>query len=413
MLIQYSVENYKSIRDEIIINFSADMNARDSEWIINDNHYNRDIYKAIGLFGPNASGKSNIVESLLFALRFINGTISRKDSSKISVEPFMLDIDSKNKPTSFEFIIYSEGIKYVYGFSVNTERVIDEYLMAYYSAKATTIFNRSDCTHYEFKGNDVKLQNEISQKTNLNRLYLPVASEWGYKKGKPVYDWFVNSFRQYNELKIGELIESVVKNQSEKEVLLNVLKKSDFNISNIFVKRHSIEKSQRDFFSQLMSNFILQSGKDIDEFRIPESTPIIYLTHRSADGLEFSIPIEEDSAGTIELIYNIAELLYLGHGGGLFIEDELGKAYHTKLSHYFLNTFKQKSINRGNAQMLFTSHNTSLLNCVNPDQIYLVDKDVHGSTFVKLLDDYIIREKDNIELGYLKGRYGAIPYIKE
>lgn len=70
-------------------------------------------------------------------------------------------------------------------------------------------------------------------------------------------------------------------------------------------------------------------------------------------------------------------------------------------------------VNCGKAQLFFSTHDTKILNLLNPEQIYLVDKDEDGATYVKLLDDYLIREKDNIELGYLKGRYGAVPNIKE
>ena len=74
--------------------------------------------------------------------------------------------------------------------------------------------------------------------------------------------------------------------------------------------------------------------------------------------------------------------------------------------------FRSKVVNPGQAQLFFTTHNTKILNMVNPDQVYLVDKDETGATVVKLLDDYLIQENDDIELGYLKGRYGGVPYMK-
>ncbi len=94
------------------------------------------------------------------------------------------------------------------------------------------------------------------------------------------------------------------------------------------------------------------------------------------------------------------------------LEDELGKVYHTRLTQHFLEILKSDTVNCGNAQLLFTSHDTKILNLLNPDQIYLVDKEEDGATSVKLLDDFAIRENENIELGYLKGRYGSVPYMK-
>ena len=210
MLIQYSVKNYKSIKDEIIINFTAMQKNVEADKLLSD-ELGSSVYRCVGLVGPNASGKSNIINSLFFALKFINSTIERKEKSKINIEMFMLDKDSREDGSSFEFIFCENNIKYVYGFTIDTERVLEEYLLAYYSKKATTLFERdvNNTPEYNFRGNDVKVQNEIAQKTNSNRLYLPVAAEWGYEKIKTPYKWFEKMFRQYGDMNISQVIADV------------------------------------------------------------------------------------------------------------------------------------------------------------------------------------------------------------
>lgn len=412
MLIQYSVKNYKSIKDEIIINFTARVKNVDNDKLIND-EIGRSVYRCIGLVGPNASGKSNIISSLFFALKFINSTIKRKEKSKINIEMFMLDKNSREEGSSFEFIFYVNNIKYVYGFTIDTERVLEEYLLVYYSKKSTTIFERciNNISEYNFRGNDVKIQNEISQKTNSNRLYLPVAAEWGYEKAKVPYKWFEKMFRQYSDMNINQIIEDVVKDASRKNVLLEALSKADFNIKDIYVKNKKIEKQHRDAIVQFLTNMLGES--EVPEDVVPEDKPMIWVTHACKSGETFDIEINDDSSGTRDIIDNIAEMLFVNKEGGLFIEDELGRNYHTKLTEYFLELFNSNEVNYGKAQLFFSTHDTKILNLLNPEQIYLVDKDEDGATYVKLLDDYLIREKDNIELGYLKGRYGAVPNIKE
>lgn len=412
MLIQYSVKNYKSIKDEIIINFTAMGKNVDSDKLIND-EIGSLVYRCIGLVGPNASGKSNITNSLFFALKFINSTIERKEKSKINIEMFMLDENSREEGSSFEFIFYENNIKYVYGFTIDTERVLEEYLLAYYSKKATTIFERdvNIASEYNFRGNDVKVQNEISQKTNSNRLYLPVAAEWGYEKAKVPYKWFEKMIRQYSDMNISKVIADVVKEASRKKVLLEALSKADFNIKDIYVKNKKIEKRHRDAMFQFLTHVLGES--EVLEDVIPEDTPVIWVTHASKSGETFDIELDDDSSGTRDIIDNLAEMLFVNKEGGLFIEDELGRNYHTKLMEYFLKLFNSNEVNYGKAQLFFSTHDTKILNLLNPEQIYLVDKDEDGATYVKLLDDYLIREKDNIELGYLKGRYGAVPNIKE
>ena len=412
MFVQYSVKNYKSIKEEVIINFSAtDKNVAKN--LVIDGDEATPLYKAIGLVGPNACGKSNILDSIFFSLKFINSTIKRKESAKINVERFMLDIESKKDDASFEFIFIESGVKYVYGFYINEERIMEEYLLAYYTKKATTIFDRdvNREEEYNFKGNDVKIQVDISQKTNPNRLYMPVAAEWGYEKAKIPYKWFEKMFKQYGNMNTSLVIEDVVKNESKKGILLDALKKADFNIVDIFVKNRKMEKQQREALLTFLTQFL--GDGEIEQDLVPEDRPIIWVKHKAKNGEEFALELDDDSAGTRDIIDNIAEFLYVSDNGGLIIEDEMGRNYHRKLTEYFINLFNDKIRNEGNAQMIFSTHDTKVLNLLRPEQIYLVDKDEDGATYVKLLDDYLIREKDNIELGYLKGRYGAIPNIKE
>ena len=290
---------------------------------------------------------------------------------------------------------------------------MEEYLLAYYTKKATTIFDRdvNREEEYNFKGNDVKIQVDISQKTNPNRLYMPVAAEWGYEKAKIPYKWFEKMFKQYGNMNTSLVIEDVVKNESKKGILLDALKKADFNIVDIFVKNRKMEKQQREALLTFLTQFL--GDGEIEQDLVPEDRPIIWVKHKAKNGEEFALELDDDSAGTRDIIDNIAEFLYVSYNGGLIIEDEMGRNYHRKLTEYFINLFNDKIRNEGNAQMIFSTHDTKVLNLLRPEQIYLVDKDEDGATYVKLLDDYLIREKDNIELGYLKGRYGAIPNIKE
>lgn len=407
MLIQYSVENYKSIKDEITINFSVDKKYQDDNWSIKDEK-KPPLYKCMGLIGPNASGKTNIIRSFLFALRFIYNTIERRENSKIKIDRFRFDNNCLEKPAFFEFIFYHNAIKYVYGFSVNENEVVEEYLMGYFSAKPKTLFERTEGQHYEFKGNDVKVQTEIAQKTNRNRLYMPVAAEWGYGPVKAAYEWFNLISRQYEDFDMNDMLEQIVQNEEQKERFITELQNADFNISDIYVKKQKIDEKAYDILHRLIKEFMGES----EEPDLPDVRSVIHLVHKNENGESMDMSIDEDSAGTSKIVENIAELFFLSQDGGLILEDELGKVYHAKLTQHFLETLKSDRINQGNVQLLFTSHDTKILNMLNPDQIYLVDKGKDGSTYVKLLDDFQIRETENIELGYLKGRYGSIPYMK-
>lgn len=409
MLVQYSVENYKSIKDEVVINFKADKNCRKKDWIINNESDMPPIYKCLGLIGPNASGKTNIIDSMVFALRFIQNTITRKEDMPINVQPFSLDAEYSNSPTTFEFIFYKNGIKYVYGFSITDEEVVEEYLMGYFTAKPKTLFDRSEGQQYAFKGNDEKTQKDIALKTNKNRLYMPVAAEWGYEPVKAVYEWFNNIYKSYSRLDLNEMIGEIIRDDERKNIFINELQKADFNISDVYVERELIN---RDAYKPdyIYGDFIVETSPYLNLF--PKKKVVVRVVHKNKNHETLDIALNDDSAGTSDFVYSLAELFLSGERSVLMLEDELGRSYHTKLTQHYLDILKSPLVNKNNAQMIFTSHDTKVLNMLNPDQIYLVDKDENGATYVKLLDDYIIREHDNVELGYLKGRYGSIPYMK-
>ena len=288
------------------------------------------------------------------------------------------------------------------------KRQEEEYLLAYYSAKPTTVFERTDCNTYHFKGNDVKLQKELSNRTNENRLYMPVAAEWGYEKLVAAYEWFSHLLDQNEDKTIEEMTASVIEDETKKQSLIDNLRKADFNICDIHVDKKELNKAQINLVSELVQK--LMPNVEIDQ--IDKSRLVIIVSHENSNGVKFDINLKMDSSGTENIVGNMAELLYLSKNGGLILEDELGNSYHSKLTEHYLNMIKDRDTNPGNVQMLFSTHDTKVLGFLNPGQIYLVDKDDQGATVVKLLDDFVIREKDNIELGYLKGRYGAIPHMK-
>lgn len=404
MLVQYAVENYKSIKEEVVINFRAENKGGKSSWTTSFHDKDSAFYKCIGLFGPNASGKSNILDSFKFALRFISKTISRKDSAKIAIEPFAFSEEYKNRPSSFEFIFYKDAVKYVYGFSVNRTNVLEEYLIEYHTGEPIMLFERGKGNVYDFNGNDVKLQTEISLKTNANRLYMPVAAEWGYEKMKPVMEWFDFCNKQYTGFNTSaEMVSEICNDEQRKTLFIRELQKADFSIDHIYVKNRHIEKREKDLIDKI---FALLD----EDFSVPEESSDIRVVHKNNQGELMDISLNDDSAGTYALIYNLAEIMYVGQYGGVMIEDELGKEYHTLLTEHFLNMIQSSEINQKDAQIIFTSHDARMLNVLNPDQIYLVDKAEDGATYVKLLDDFEIGS-DKIELGYLKGRYGGIPYV--
>lgn len=417
MLIQYSVENFKSIKNEIVINFRADAKYQESDWVCQGLEGESGIYKCMGFVGPNASGKTNIIDSVFFALRFIQGTISRKERAVIHIEPFQMDAEYSRQPSCFEFIFIQNGMKYVYGFSVTRLEVVEEYLLRYVNeqTKPQALFERNEGHQYHFYGNDEPTQQQLAGRTNKNRLYLPVAAEWGYEPVKEAYDWFHLISRQYTDFNVKFMISSIIADEERKGLFLRELQNADFNIEDMYVKKQKLDERAIDAIDRYLNHFLgdlLGGITDLPVVELEREKLDIRIVHKSPYGEAMDISMDRDSSGTSAVIENIAELLYLAKTGGLMLEDELGITFHTKLTHHFLKMVQNPAVNTGNAQLLFSTHDTKVLNLLNPDQIYLVDKDQEGATCVKLLDDYELSENEDIELGYLEGRFGRIPYMK-
>lgn len=109
-------------------------------------------------------------------------------------------------------------------------------MLAYYTEEPTMVFERKNGSEYDFGGQDVDRQKELAAKTSANRLYLPVAAEWGYQKLSLAYAWFDRMFDQYENVRISDVLETIIEDTEKKELLLESLQKADFNITNLYVK---------------------------------------------------------------------------------------------------------------------------------------------------------------------------------
>ena len=409
MLVQYSVKNFASIREEITISFECEKNLKDKLWVMERDDMGA-IYNAIALVGPNASGKTTILNSLMFSFQFIYENIQRNPNSKTNREYFGFDESGREMPTEFEYIFIKNNIQYVYGFSVDDNRVIDEYLMAYYTKKPTTLFDRSNTSVYSFKGNDVGTQNKIKDMVADNRLYMPIAASMEYKKLKDVFDWFENACNFMRTSKY-ECLDKVLSNRIQKEKMIEELKNADFNIKDIYIKKEKLSSDASSFGDRLFK-FLAEEVGEKQKIVVPKEILHSYIVHENDTGEELTVEIDEESSGTKEYIFCLMQVLYAEMTGGMIFDDEVGRSFHSRLTEQYLKVLKSDRVKSNNVQMLFTSHDTKVLNHLNPGQVYLVDKDDQGATYVKPLSDYSIHAKDNIELGYLKGRFGGVPFMK-
>lgn len=409
MLVQFSVENYMSIKEKVIFSILASSDKELSENLIEGK--NEKYLKSAVIYGANASGKTNLLRAINSVIFMMRNSNNMQPGMKLPITPFKFDEDFIKKPSSFEFIMIINDIKYVYGFIADTSRIYEEYLYYYPNGRETEIFERTEINKFHYTVTERKLK-DIENKNMENKFFLATATTWNYEKTKPVFDFITNginvifeyeplrgiSFEQYYNDKTGEL----------REFSLNVLNEAEININGYNVSNVEIPEEQLSAMPPELRAFFPKGAKG---FNVTTSHNII---DESGKEKNMSLDFEEESLGTKNLFILNPILLHVLKEGKMLIVDELDRSLHPFLVKYIVKLFNNSDYNKKGAQLIFNTHDTNLLslNLFRRDQIWFTEKDYKkGATYLYPLDDFPVRKTENIQKGYLNGRYGAIPFI--
>ncbi len=412
MLLEFSVTNFRSIKEKQTISFIKaklkDNNLKDNYTTVSLSRNQKqtkslEVLRSAVMYGANASGKSNIVLALKVMIDVIDDSFGYKQNEGIpNIEPFLLSNTTRNQPTEFEIdFINNENIRMVYGFSATKEKIIDEWLFSYPKGRAVTLIERTDTHHWgkmdALKGN----KKAWKDSTKDNSLFLSTARQYNSEQLK-----FKIGLRFLDE-DIGVPVITHKKSEENKEKILDFLKESDSNITEFTSKEKLVtEQDLPDF----IKNHIESSGEDINKFKTLE----VKTYHQSEEGetIEFKFK-KQESQGTQKMFALAGYWLDVLENGYTVVIDELNNSLHPHLVKFLVNKF-HSSANTNGAQLLFTTHETSLLNpqIIRRDQVWFCDKS-HNATAIYSLVEFRSRKDDAFEKFYLSGRYGAIPYIEE
>ncbi len=409
MIIQFSVENFMSIKEKVVFSMLASSDKEIPENLILGKKEN--YLKSAVIYGANASGKSNLIKAMNAVVIMMRNSNNMQPGLKLPIVPFKFDKEYVKKPSSFELIMIINNIKYVYGFVADENRIYEEYLYYYPNGKETELFERTQVNKYHYTSNENVLKDIVS-KNMENKFLLATATTWNYEKTKPVYEFITNGIEilfDYNTIK--PLSFSLYKNDNNgelKEFSLNILNEAEMNISGYNVTDVEITDEQlsaiplelRGFFNKKTRSFHITTRHNIT----------------TEDGKEEDIDLdfEEESLGTQNMFILNPILLYVLKKGKVLIIDELDRSLHPFLVEYIVKIFNSEKYNKNGAQLIFNTHDTNLLNLslFRRDQIWFTEKDYKkGATDLYPLDDFPVRKTENVEKGYLNGRYGAIPFI--
>jgi len=420
MLIEFSIENFRSIKNEITLSLVASPDkSLDNNLIKTDALKDDNLLRSAVIYGANASGKSNIILAISSLKTLVMESHKSQKGTEITYSPFKLDKEYLSKPSKFEIVFIKNNTKYIYGVSFTNEKIIDEYLYYYPEGRKALIFERRDTNNYRFTI-DIKEQKFLSEKTLDNVLYLSNATQLNYKKTSEAFDWFKDTLEVIDSTDHPRLtrftIETLNKDRNLKELILKALLEADLGIVDISA---TFEKVPFGDFSQINKKFkkrnILLTAAD-GGFEISD----IKTTHKGFDeiGNKFDVQFdfEEESEGTKRLFALIGPWIDALIKGRILIVDELDTKLHHLLNVFLIKLFHNPTQNKNNAQLIFATHNTNLLDLdlFRRDQIWFTEKNPGvGSTDLYSLLEFSPRKDKNVRNGYLAGRYGAIPFISD
>lgn len=403
MILEFSVTNFLSFKEKATFSMCANnCSGLDNNYV---NINNKKVLKTAALYGANASGKSNLFKILNNVIKMIRYSSDIDVNAKLPIIPFKFDNSCINKPSEFEIKFIVDGIRYVYGFVADKDKIYEEYLYNYPNGRETKIFDRTNISRYSYNQKDEKFLREIEKKNTSNKFFLSTSTNWNYEKTKPAYDFLTTKIGTYfniAELKNIAFDEYKKDNNNLRNFALEILEKTDFNIVDYIVSVIDIPFELFDGIVELYKKPISNKPKAYQ----------VMLKHR---GDENYLTLDEESMGTQNLFAFIPFIVDAINNGKVIVVDELDKSLHPFLVQYIVEMFNNPDINKKGAQLIFNTHGTNLLNLniLRRDQIWFTEKNNdNGESELYSLSDFSVRKFENIEKCYMLGRYGAIPFIK-
>ena len=419
MLIQFTVSNFLSIKESATLNMLAVKPIKEFE---DENVFDVDRYsllKSSVIYGANASGKSNILKAMGFFKWFaVNSAKETQVDENIGVTPFRLSTETESLPSSFEASFLVDGVKYRYGFDVDDESVKTEWLLFSTKIKEYPLFIRDGQLIEVFK--EFKEGKGIEDKTRKNALFLSVVAQFNGERSKSIIRWF-NEFNMISGLAdrhFESFTASLLEDERYKKLIMNLMFDADLgfkdiNVLDVEITSESLPRSMPDELkSVLLKEAKGKRGYDIETFHEKFD---IEGNVESLVRFDFD---DEESEGTKKYFRLAGPILDTLEDGGVIIIDELDARLHPSLTKSIVQLFNTPKVNRKNAQLIFATHDTNLLSaCMfRRDQIWFTEKRRDASTDLYSLAEYKlergkVRKDASFEKDYIKGRYGAIPYV--
>lgn len=430
MLVSFSVENWRSFRDEAGISLVASRERQHIERLARVDKYQLRLLPVTAIYGGNASGKTNFFLALNFARNLVvRGT---PVDAAIPVEPFRLDAASATRPSRFRFELLIRDTIYAFSFAVTSEAVLEEELVKVTSRNETLLYRRKkDKFELGERWKKEQFLRFAQRGTRDNQLFLTNAVSQGVELYRPVHDWFRDTLTLIApDSRFGSFDQFIDEGSELHGAMHGLLAALDTGISRVEGERVSLDSlplSEEDK-SRLLEGIKpgrslrllddLQNRKIVitraEDGRLEARKLVAY--HVGADGTEAKMEMWQESDGTLRVIDLLPALLALTNAEAerVFVVDEIGRSLHGLLIRHLLEAYLETCGSERRTQLLFTTHSLSLMDqtVLRRDEMWVTERDRDGSSTLYPFSDFKdVRKDKDLRRSYLQGRLGGIPRL--
>lgn len=420
MLMAFRAENVRSFRDPVELSLlgtrlSEKRVTREIPW--REGGRPISVLPVAGIFGANASGKSNLLMAMGDMREFVLHSFRHgSPGGRLPTNPFLLGEDGGSAPSTYEVELVLDGVRHEYGFRLDSEQIQEEWARSYPRGRAVLLLHRT--------GDEVQLGAQRRAKGRAteeilrsNALFLSTAAATNHPLFLPLFEWFQRNLfyadvrtRGARQVFTAKLLEEGDRRQQ----MLALLREADLGVTD--VSRRELDPEVKEKLEKVIDIFRGEdSDEDLEELELDEFE--VRLKHR-AGKREVDLPFGEESWGTVIWFGMIGLVVDALREGSVLLADELEASLHPALVNVLVDLFQSPQSNPRRAQLIFNSHEVTLMGDsadrpLGRDQIWFTEKDEDGSTRLYPLVDLAPRREEAIARRYLAGRYGGTPILSQ